>query len=396
MDTRHGGWTQKLFDATCDWLLPLGLVILLIGLAVLPERSLYHKLFYLTIAIPALLALILHPKVSVALWRNPIVVTFLMFSAWALLSISWSDTDRSFTSLLKRPIYILMLFSACFLIAFQRQQRLPLSTVLAALLMLPITIYSLIIFTTDSPPGSRLIGTGALDNPLLSSHLYGFFCALWLALSMALPVRRSWPALIAMTIMGAAIIATGSRTPLLAITMTCGWLIMACWDRRAIWLALCGATSLLVLIIFYPEVISSRGLSYRPELWLKTLINVSEQPWTGHGFDNSLTIFLSEKANQGFSEPHNFTLGVLYYTGIPGLTLWLAMHAIALFQCWKHRKKMEFIVFGALLVYGIGAGLTEGGGILPRPKEQWLLTWIPLALIAALSARAQKKQEIQS
>jgi hypothetical protein len=41
-------------------------------------------------------------------------------------------------------------------------------------------------------------------------------------------------------------------------------------------------------------------------------------------------------------------------------------------------------------VYGIGAGLTEGGGILSRPKEHWFLLWIPLAIIAALSV-AQRR-----
>ena len=27
-------------------------------------------------------------------------------------------------------------------------------------------------------------------------------------------------------------------------------------------------------------------------------------------------------------------------------------------------------------MYGIGAGLTEGGGIISRPKEHWYLLWI--------------------
>ena len=86
-----------------------------------------------------------------------------------------------------------------------------------------------------------------------------------------------------------------------------------------------------------------------------------------------------------FSEPHSFAIGVLYYTGIIGLSLWLALHAAALSHCWRQRHNALFIIAGALLIYGIGAGLAEGGGILARPKEHWFLTWIPLALIAALN-----------
>lgn len=385
--------TQNLYEAICGWLLPLGFAALLVGLTVLPDRSLYHKLFYATLAAPTLLAIVLQPRSSKALWKNPVVISFLLFSAWALLSISWSDTERSVSSLSKRPFYILMLFAACTLAALHNRLRLSQSTLAAALLMLPITIYSLAIFIQS--PSGRLIGTGALDNPLLSSHLFGFFCALWLALCMTLPAREGWFSLIAAAIMGTAILATGSRTPLLATAIVCIWLTFACWNKRAIWLACSGVIALLALVAFLPEALSSRGLSYRPELWNETLRRVAEQPWKGFGFDAHLAISITG-VRRTFSEPHSFALGVLYYTGIVGLILWLAMHAVALVECWKHRSDTVFIVCGALLVYGLGAGLTEGGGILSRPKEHWLLTWIPLAMIAAISAHARHTKDTRS
>ncbi|MDO9622577.1 MAG: O-antigen ligase family protein [Pseudomonas sp.] len=391
MHKQIDSWTQRPYAFICNWLLPLGFIVLLIGLAVLPERSLYHKLFYALIAIPTLFALAMRPLASKALWFNPVIITFLMFSFWALLSTSWSDTDASFGSLLKRPLYILMLFAACALIGLQSNQRLALSTLLAALLMLPITGYSLAVFISSWIPGDRLIGGGALDNPLLSSHLFGFFCTLWLALSMTLSPRQSWAAFSAALLMGFALLATGSRTPLAATALVCAWLILACWNKRSIWLLASGALGFLALVLLYPESLSNRGLSYRPELWAGTLSKISQQPWQGFGFGAHLEILIADLA-MAFSEPHNFALGVLYYTGIVGLTLWLAIHGIALLQCWRHRSDALFIVCGALLVYGIGAGLTEGGGILPRPKEHWLITWIPLALIAALSIRTRQAQ----
>ncbi|MCZ7019123.1 hypothetical protein OH415_25755, partial [Salmonella enterica] len=56
-----------------------------------------------------------------------------------------------------------------------------------------------------------------------------------------------------------------------------------------------------------------------------------------------------------------------------------------LYKGFKERAQPLFLLASALLAYGIGAGLTEGGGILSRPKEHWFLLWIPLALIAGLS-----------
>jgi len=67
------------------------------------------------------------------------------------------------------------------------------------------------------------------------------------------------------------------------------------------------------------------------------------------------------------------------------------MQVWGLYSSWRHRVQPLFILASAWLVYGIGAGLTEGGGILPRPKEHWYLLWIPLALIAALSINQRLK-----
>jgi O-antigen ligase len=386
--------TQRTYSLICNWLLPLGFVVLLIGLAILPERGLYHKMFYMLVAAPTLIALALRPHTCKMLLRDPVIIAFLMFSTWALISVSWSDTELSFSKLLKRPLYILMLFAACALIALQANTRLVQSTLLAAVLMLPVTAYSLAIFFASGVPGERLIGYGALDNPLLSSHLFGFFFAFWLALSMTLNPRHSGLALIAASLMGLALLATGSRTPLVATTLVCAWLIIACWSKRCVWLLLCGVLATLALVSLYPEILVERGLSYRPELWAQTLSKVAQQPWQGFGLDAQLAIPIAD-LNTSFSEPHNFALGALYYTGIIGLAIWLAMHGLALLQCWKQRSNYLFIVCGALLVYGIGAGLTEGGGILSRPKEHWLVTWIPLALIAALSIRTRQLQGVQ-
>jgi hypothetical protein len=50
------------------------------------------------------------------------------------------------------------------------------------------------------------------------------------------------------------------------------------------------------------------------------------------------------------------------------------------------------IIASTWLIFGIGAGLTEGGGIISRPKEHWFLLWIPLALIAALSINQRARR----
>ena len=376
-------------------LLPLGYFVLLIGLTLLPDRNSYHKLFYLLIAIPTLTALALSPAILTKLCKEPIIIAFMAFSAWALVSLNWSDTDSSTTSLLKRPIYIFMLFACCTLIAQQSIRRLELTSFIAAISMLAVSAYSLILFANTWTPESRLIGPGALDNPLLSSHLFGFFLTIWLGLAMTLPNKKLWLIAAPIVIATITLLATGSRTPIVAICLASCWLALCKWNKRSLILISGGVLGLLILLIIYPESLLNRGSSYRLELWLAALEKASHALWLGFGFDAHLAIKLDE-IPYSFSEPHSFAIGVLYYTGIIGLSFWIMMHAVALFHCWKQRDNALFAIAGALLIYGLGAGLTEGGGILMRPKEHWFLTWIPLALIAALNISSRNATETKN
>lgn len=391
--TKHT-YRETLLRLISSRLLPLGYFVLLVGLALLPDRNSYHKLFYLLLAIPTLSALALSSSTITRMLKEPVVIAFLAFSAWALLSLNWSDTESSTTSLLKRPIYIFMLFACCTLIVQHSIKQLEITTLLATTGMLAISVYSLTTFAATWTPESRLIGPGALDNPLLSSHIFGFFLTIWLGLGMSLPRHRLWLVVIPIIIAAATLLATGSRTPIVAACLATGWLALCSWNKRSLLLIFTGVIGILSLWLLYPEALLNRGSSYRFELWQAALDKVSNTPWLGKGFDAHLAIKL-DGIPYSFSEPHSFAIGVLYYTGIIGLIIWLLMHLIALSHCWRHRNNALFMIAGALLVYGLGAGLTEGGGILSRPKEHWFLTWIPIALIIALSINIRYMSEKQ-
>jgi tRNA A-37 threonylcarbamoyl transferase component Bud32 len=219
---------------------------------------------------------------------------------------------------------------------------------------------------------------------LLSSHLYGFFCAYWLSLSMMCKrPQLLWLSLPAAAVMFTAVVATGSRTPLVALTMAALWLGFICWNRRSVVLLAILLAGGGALTAFFSDTIVARGDSYRLEIWQSVLQKIAEHPWIGYGYGAGFAV----DPGDGYvlSEPHSFALGVLYYVGILGFIPWLFFQAWGLFSSWRHRVQPLLIIASTWLVFGIGAGLTEGGGIISRPKEHWFLLWIPLALIAALS-----------
>lgn len=376
--------SNRVFDFICLWILPLGYLLLLCSLFFLPDRSLLHKLYYGLFSIPALMALCLRPRELKELLREPIFIAMLLFAGWALLSLCWSPGDEGFPGKFKPPLHTLMLFVGCYLLVRYRNDIVQPLLFSAAMVGLVASVYNLYVFAHIYEPGQRLIGGGAFDNPLLSSHLFGFFCAYWLSLSMTCKRPQIlWLSVPAMVIMFIAVIATGSRTPLVALTLAALWLSFICWNRRSIVLLgimLVGGAS---VIAFFSNMIFGRGDSYRFEIWQMVLQKIAEHPWIGHGYDASLNV--DPGLGYTLAEPHSFALGVLYYVGIFGFIPWLFFQAWGLLSSWRHRVQPLFIIASTWLVFGIGAGLTEGGGIISRPKEHWFLLWIPLALIAALS-----------
>ncbi|MFK3645063.1 O-antigen ligase family protein [Pseudomonas protegens] len=382
---------NRVFDFICLWILPIGYLLLLCAMFFLPGRSGLHKLYYGLFSIPTLIALCMRPGEIKNLLREPIFIAVLLFCSWALISLAWSPPVDSVAGEFKTPLHLLMLFAGCSLLLSYRRDIVQPLLFCAATVALLASLFNLYAFSKVYAPGTRMIGSGAFDNPLLSSHVFGFFLVYWLWLSMTCQrMRVLFLSVPAMGIMFATVIATGSRTPLVALTLAAAWICFICWNRRSLLLLaamLIGGTTVLLL---FSQMLGERGNSYRFEIWALMLNYIAAHPWIGHGYNADLVVDVG--IGYLLAEPHNFALGVLYYVGIIGLLPWLFMQAWGLFKSWQLRSAPLFILASTWLMFGIGAGLTEGGGILSRPKEHWFLLWIPLALIAALciSQRARR------
>ncbi|MDD0842934.1 O-antigen ligase family protein [Pseudomonas sp. Gutcm_11s] len=362
------------------WLVA-GYLCLLTGLFWLPEISPYTKVYYAAFAAPALLGLLLAPRNMLALLREPIILAFLALAAWLLASLYWTTSDSNSISLAKRPLYVFMLFAGCALIAM-RDQALLLKTLYGAAIVASLVALVSVAYFLLSESGARMVGYGALRNALLSSHVFGFFLAFWICLGLS-HKEKAWQALLAALPLAFACLATGSRTPLLAMVVVLCWMLLFCWKRAGLLLA--GILALAVLsLLIDPQILLQRGVSYRPQLWAEALRQALETPWLGHGYDSRFVFDIPGRRGL-LSDPHNIALAVLLELGLVGLLAWITMHGLALGRCLRQRHLPSFQLASALLVYGLTAGLTEGSSFLARPNESWFIIWIPLALIAALS-----------
>ncbi|GAC1030028.1 O-antigen ligase WaaL [Pseudomonas sp. No.21] len=369
------------------WLL-LGLLVLLTGLFWTKGGSQYTKLFYGLFAVPALLSILVAPHTAARLLREPTMWVFPLLCLWLLTSLYWSTSDDDISGLGKRPFYVLLLFVGCAFLAQRDELRFWNALHLSAALGALAALVCLVQFFTTHLPTQRLVGTGALSNPLLTSHVLGFLCTFWLSSWLVCSERHNWVPVLMFAPLFAALIATGSRTPMLGLTAVTLFMLVRAPKGASLVLAF-GALGALVSVLLYPDILLQRGLSFRPELWMDALRQASEHPILGYGYDTRFA-FDIPAAGGVLSDPHNVELAVLLELGAVGLCLWFAMYGCIFQRCFVHRHQQKIKVASALVIYGLAAGMTEGSSFLSRPNESWFIIWIPLAITVALTIRKDR------
>ncbi len=369
---------KRIHDWLTDYILSAGLLALMTGMFWVGDRSLYHKVYYILLALPTFIALTLTPNLLAKTSKNGILVCFLLFATYTAISTSWSGDIQ--LSSAKRPIYIALLFYAAILITQKKPNKLE-KIIFYSLLASAISAIISIANYFHTSYGGRLSGYGALYNPLLTSHVYGMFAALALALSLQ-PGKSPWLPLLLFVILSTLLLLTGSRTPLVGLGACLLWLSLINRNQRALWIIPGILICIIALYLVSPENLISRGLSYRPQIWAEAWRQILQRPWLGHGYEYPF-VFVIPGLEFAIADPHNIELAVLFSGGIVGLMLWLLLYTVALCFAWRNRHDQLVALASTALIFGIAAGLTEGGAFMSRPKEHWFLIWIPMALLAA-------------
>jgi O-antigen ligase len=136
----------------------------------------------------------------------------------------------------------------------------------------------------------------------------------------------------------------------------------------------------LSLAICFPlwSTLSERGLSLRPEIWGHVWGLVPQNPLFGVGLNEPLRIKVAEAV---FLDTHNIVLAVLYRGGMIGVALFLIMYGYSLYRIWSTSSESRLHTLSAILMlYGLLTLQFDGGSLLGRPTEFWVLLWFPLAL----------------
>ncbi len=355
--------------------LPAGFFLFLVGLFVLPGTHNYKVVLNFLLLLPALLCVAYVPDWWRFARRGEAAILLALAAAY-LLYLAGSAAYRApdGVEFLQWSLYIgLFLLGVGLCMRITTRQLLGLllgATCVAAFAALYAMVRDVATGATFVE-GYRLTGYGALYNPLRSGHLWGVFFVLGagLALSGALSRAQRRLAVAASAMIFLAILLTGSRSPLLALFAVglCWALFMApsrqrWWGVVAVLLA-----ALVALAVFWPALME-RGWSLRPELWGMVLAKLPQHRWLGAGLGTEIVL----RAGNGLTyyDPHNVLLAALYYGGVVGLLLFVALFAYAFRLAWRWRERSSLCALAApLQVFGIVTLQFDGGSLIGRPTE---------------------------
>jgi hypothetical protein len=230
----------------------------------------------------------------------------------------------------------------------------------------------------------QLLGWGVTHHPILGASVMSVCLLTALIRALAEPHLR-WPHAGACVVMAAFILLTEARGPLLAALV--GALVIGAggpWRGRAFLALMCVS----VALHREPEswrrhqvsVLMDRGMHDRPAIWARTLALIEQRPLLGHGLAANLDL-------PGATFPHDLALGVLFYSGAVGFTLFATLLVTVARRLIDMPAGPERLWLTALCANALVAGLTDLGQITKGPGALWLIFWLPVGLVLAYPTR---------
>lgn len=242
-------------------------------------------------------------------------------------------------------------------------------------------------YSENSFPNTRLVMYGSLTNQNEFSNIFGIFAILALA---KFQQKRT----IAVSLSAAAIAASSllfiwlnqSRTAFVALMLSLLIMVFLSGNvRRGMrWMIGVLFAISIALVMIFPEVIEEamvRGTSLRPQIWLEIWRHAVEAPILGHGLTTKVAVQFENI--RLFETAHNAYLQVFWQGGLVGLGIFLLLLYVAARQAWVTGRRDGDMTIFCMLMFTMIVMLSGVDTLIERPRDQWILFWLPIALLLA-------------
>lgn len=369
------------------------------------------RLALLLLGAALVLAAVLKQRRSLRIMPS-IWLPFLLWGAWAALSIFWSlEPARSAKEFQNEIVYCALALWFCFVSAQAANATRNLLAVAAcaAILVCSMSIYYF--FSGEDYSRGWHGGAGAHSSALLTLMP----CALaagWYARRSSWPLAlKAVPPLIVVLCLVSAY-ATLNRTVWIGFALQ--FLLIGGWILRRsapvvvgrlslktevvaaiVAGAVIAATAIMVQKTQAVRAVLDRGAEMqndpRPALWGSILYSIEDRPFTGYGFGRGM---LRGNFRQDFRNPtlwhsHNLLLDMLLQVGVPGLLLFLGLLAATIREGWRASRDEDnaAAVCGIALVAVVAGMLVRNMTDVLLVRQNALLFWGVVGVLLAWGAK---------
>lgn len=365
--------------------------LFLAGFYFVPNAVDNYKFYIAAVFLPGLFLL---PRVLKLCWSSRIWLSLLAYLGYMLLSSLWS-ADFSLAALWRDVRYTayILAFILLTIYWFERNSQLPdalmeaitlVAIVAAAVSLIAFQGLGLLSMATEH----RLVGLGITDNPNPSAFVYGFFGVIALDY-----LRRHWGEKLAYVYAAGVlviilfVIQTQSNTGLLALAAGCALLFL--FERRpasaSLIIALClGAAAAIYLawVLGFLSATTDTGLMNRLPIWGHILEQWKAAPIFGYGYQPT-HILWPDGTPSTLNYAHSGFLSTLRDGGLVGLVLLLVVYGFALRTAFHMVSTSRRARYLCLLIFGLVCVLVDSDQMVTRPRELWVIFWLPLACLVA-------------
>lgn len=253
---------------------------------------------------------------------------------------------------------------------------------------------------------SRLEGLGFLGHPIQAASTLLVLWAIGVALMSFASTTRSVDRsllLLSGVIMVSVAVFSQSRGPVIAsaitvLLLTVSWFATNPKSRNLIFLVPLTALGVLgVLWALLPyqytgwflDMMTDRGLSHRPEIWLSVLQYASSHWAVGVGaatefVDTAAGAALKSELGLVIEHTHNIFLEIFLIGGVVALSLLLGTIYFILRRLAESRSSVGSKLMGAsILLVLVMVNFTDTARPLSSPAPDWVLLWLPLVFLAS-------------
>lgn len=386
-------------------LLFFGFFILSVGFFLL-DKSLHRTIFYIVLAGGLYIT---WSKQYVREFMHDKMVFFLCnFIIFSFASLIWSEpiqADRV-AKLLKGTVFGFSFLYVCYACLRGGQNSAQDSRLLiylsygfiAGCFLSIIISYGPLLISLDFIDRPGLILRG--DNPNIAGFLIGvaILLLIWINTNFYHVHWRTWWQAGLCFMLLVCLFVTQSRAAILGVFVATTLCVgLACnWRLIFVLTVSCLLAGVFVFVTMYDELIDivERGFNNRLSVWGYGIEAFTEHLFIGRGAGELVDPQYKIGARVVTeSSVHNIFIGIAMDTGIVGLLLFLSCAGIAVHRSYILFINKELTLPLCLLVYGFVVGCFEFNSYVINLNREWLVWWVPLALILAYNRKDNLNKE---